>query len=233
MTRPRSETWWYQLLPRIVSDSRGSFRRLRTRGLLATMLSSTLPSSHSYQLAVVAGEPSGRTVATTAGRGGPHEALELGRERRLRHRTKVCKPEQRRPEAAPTARASLGASDQGAGDYTIHNPLQKGTDVYISWYSDGIRVVDASDPTRPREVAFFVPPSANNPVSPSQRGTLTNATQVWGVAVDDSTGLVYASDMNSGLCPRTRGPRGVIRSARLDLGARRLAQPAAGCRCSV
>jgi hypothetical protein len=94
---------------------------------------------------------------------------------------------------------SLGASDQGAGDYTIHNPLQKGTDVYISWYSDGIRVVDARNPTRPREVAFFVPPSANNPVSPSQRGVLTNATQVWGVAVDDSTGLVYASDMNSGL----------------------------------
>ena len=94
---------------------------------------------------------------------------------------------------------SRGASDQGAGDYTIHNALQKGTDVYISWYSDGIRVLDASDPRRPREVAFFVPPSANNPVSPSQRGTLTNATQVWGVAVDDTTGLVYASDMNSGL----------------------------------
>jgi hypothetical protein len=94
---------------------------------------------------------------------------------------------------------SIGASDQGAGDYTIHNPLQKGTDVYISWYSDGVRVVDASDPTDPREVAFFVPPSANNPVSPSQRGVLTNATQVWGVAVDDATGLVYASDMNSGL----------------------------------
>jgi hypothetical protein len=94
---------------------------------------------------------------------------------------------------------SLGASDQGAGDYTIHNPLIVGTDIYISWYSDGIRVVDARNPTRPREVAFFVPPSANNPVSPSQRGVLTNATQVWGVAVDDSTGLVYASDMNSGL----------------------------------
>jgi hypothetical protein len=94
---------------------------------------------------------------------------------------------------------SLGASDQGAGDYTIHNPLQKGTDVYMSWYSDGVRVVDTSDPARPREVAFFVPPSANNPASPSQRGVLTNTTQVWGVAVDDSTGLIYASDMNSGL----------------------------------
>jgi hypothetical protein len=44
-----------------------------------------------------------------------------------------------------------------------------------------------------------VPPSANNPVQPSQRGVLTNTTQVWGVARDESTGLIYASDMNSGL----------------------------------
>jgi hypothetical protein len=36
-------------------------------------------------------------------------------------------------------------------------------------------------------------------VQPSQRGVLTNATQVWGVAYDRSAGLVYASDMNSGL----------------------------------
>jgi hypothetical protein len=94
---------------------------------------------------------------------------------------------------------SAGTKDVGAGDYTIHNPLLVGTDVYISWYSDGVRVVDASVPSLPREVAFFVPPSAKNPVQPSQRGTLTNATQVWGVAYEEATGLVYASDMNSGL----------------------------------
>jgi hypothetical protein len=94
---------------------------------------------------------------------------------------------------------SSGSKDVGAGDYTIHNPLIVGTDLYISWYSDGIRVVDAEDPRNLREVAFFVPPSAKNPVQPSQRGTLTNATQVWGVAYDHSTDLVYASDMNSGL----------------------------------
>ena len=35
-----------------------------------------------------------------------------------------------------------------AGNYTIHNPLVVGTDVYISWYSDGIRVVDGSNPGR-------------------------------------------------------------------------------------
>jgi hypothetical protein len=94
---------------------------------------------------------------------------------------------------------SLGADSQSAGDYVIHNPLVVGADVYLSWYSDGIRVLDASDPRAPREVAFFVPPSANNPVKPSQRGVLSNAPQVWGVAYDEATGLIYASDMNSGL----------------------------------
>jgi len=94
---------------------------------------------------------------------------------------------------------SRGTNDQGAGDYVIHNPLAVGTDVYASWYTDGVRVLDASNPSAPREVAYFVPPSANDPVSPSQRGVLTNATQVWGVAYDDTTGLIYLSDMNSGL----------------------------------
>jgi hypothetical protein len=69
----------------------------------------------------------------------------------------------------------------------------------MSWYSDGIRVVDASNPRVLQEVAYFVPPSANNPVKPSQRGVLSNAPQVWGVAYDEATGLIYASDMNSGL----------------------------------
>ncbi len=86
-----------------------------------------------------------------------------------------------------------------AGDYTIHNPLIAGTDLYISWYTDGIRVVDAADPRRMREVAHFVPPAVNNPVRPSQRGTLTNTMQMWGVAYDEARDLVYASDMNSGL----------------------------------
>ncbi len=93
---------------------------------------------------------------------------------------------------------SLGTGAQGSGDYVIHNPFLVGTDAYLSWYSDGVRVLDTSDPTAPREVAYFVPPAAQNPVKPSQRGVLSNTTQVWGVYVDES-GLVYASDMNSGL----------------------------------
>jgi len=94
---------------------------------------------------------------------------------------------------------SYGQADPGAGDYVIHNPLVVGTDVYLSWYSDGVRVVDTSDPRNPRELAYFVPPAGKDPIKPPQRGTLTNTTQVWGVAVDTASGLVYASDMNTGL----------------------------------
>jgi hypothetical protein len=94
---------------------------------------------------------------------------------------------------------SSGALPLGSGDYTIHNPMIMGTDVYISWYSDGVRVVDASDPRNPEEVAYFVPPAGQNPVKPSQRSTLSQTPQVWGVFVDEASGLVYASDMNTGL----------------------------------
>jgi hypothetical protein len=112
----------------------------------------------------------------------------------------------------------------GAGDYTVHNPFLVGTDVYASWYSDGVQVFDASDEdpvagteeeSLPR-VAFWVPPAVQNPVKPSQRFVLSQMPQVWGVVVEDrrvevpgvtgrcTTGgakscLVYASDMNSGL----------------------------------
>ena len=87
----------------------------------------------------------------------------------------------------------------GAGDYVIHNPLVVGSDVYLSWYTDGVRVVSTKDPRNPTEVAYFVPPAAQQPIKPSQRAVLTNTTQVWGVAVDEATGLVYLSDMNTGL----------------------------------
>ena len=58
---------------------------------------------------------------------------------------------------------SGGGLPLGSGDYTIHNPMLMGTDVYISWYSDGVRVVDASDPASPEEVAYFVPAGGPEP----------------------------------------------------------------------
>ena len=94
-------------------------------------------------------------------------------------------------------RNSLAIGDKAAGDYTIHNPFLVGTDVYISWYSDGVRIVDAENPRNLKEVGYFVPPAGQNPVKPSQRGVLSQTPQVWGVVVED--GLIYASDMNTGL----------------------------------
>jgi hypothetical protein len=94
---------------------------------------------------------------------------------------------------------SLGTDDQAAGDFTLHNNFLVGTTVYQSWYTDGVRVVDASNPRAPKEVAYFVPPAGENVVKPSQRFVLPSTTQVWGVVVDEATYLVFASDMNTGL----------------------------------
>jgi hypothetical protein len=99
---------------------------------------------------------------------------------------------------------SLGIGDTAAGDYTIHNNFLVGKTLYTAWYSDGVRVIDVKDPTRPKEVAFFVPPAGQNPVKPSQRGVLSQTPQVWGVVV--ANGLIYASDMNSGLWILRRTP---------------------------
>jgi hypothetical protein len=84
------------------------------------------------------------------------------------------------------------------GVYSVHNAVVKGDLSYASWYSDGVRVVDLSDPAHPREIASFVPP----PTSPRQtaataQGGRRDMPVVWGVFPWKD--LVLASDMNSGL----------------------------------
>jgi hypothetical protein len=84
------------------------------------------------------------------------------------------------------------------GVYSVHNAVIEGGLEYVSWYSDGVRVVDLSDPRRPREIASFVPP----PSSPRQsaataQGGRRDMPVVWGVYPWKD--LVLASDMNSGL----------------------------------
>ena len=59
----------------------------------------------------------------------------------------------------------------------------------VSWYSDGVRIVNVADPARPREIGFFVPPPRRDPqgfVAAPNRRLPTGR-------------LVYASDENSGL----------------------------------
>ncbi len=81
------------------------------------------------------------------------------------------------------------------GTYTAHNPLVIGNYALVSWFSDGVRLLDLSDPTNPREVDAFVPPAVpdpqNLPIFPP------NAAMVWGVALAGD--VVLISDVHGGL----------------------------------
>jgi hypothetical protein len=83
----------------------------------------------------------------------------------------------------------------GPGAYTIHNTEVNGNRAYSSWYSNGIAAIDLSDPTDPQLVGRWVPPSGKRGARWFGRGPAA----VWGVAIDPSTGIVYGSDMRTGL----------------------------------
>ncbi len=69
---------------------------------------------------------------------------------------------------------------------------------YLTWYSDGLRVVDLSDPTDPKEIGYFVPPATTDPQNHFRgQGRGSAFAMVWSVEIAD--GLIYLSDMNSGL----------------------------------
>jgi hypothetical protein len=81
------------------------------------------------------------------------------------------------------------------GSWEVHNTEVAGRRAYSSWYSHGIVALNVGEPAQPRLVGQFVPPPSDafgdifGPAYPL----------VWGVAIDQGTGLVYASDMRSGL----------------------------------
>jgi hypothetical protein len=77
------------------------------------------------------------------------------------------------------------------GGWSIHNTEVLGDRAYSSWYSHGIVALDVGHPTQPAKVGQFVPP-------PPAGGEPPFAL-VWGVAIDPDTGIIYASDINSGL----------------------------------
>ncbi|MEE9183794.1 MAG: PA domain-containing protein [Acidimicrobiia bacterium] len=72
------------------------------------------------------------------------------------------------------------------GDHTMHNVIVDGDCAYISWYADGMRVVDFSTPTSPTEIAHFVDSPGSN---------------FWGVFLHDidETTYILGSDRDSGL----------------------------------
>ncbi len=87
------------------------------------------------------------------------------------------------------------------GIYSVHNAVLVGSLEYVSWYSDGVRIVDLADPAHPREVGSFVPPPGTPHGTPHGLVQAPDGSAsfplVWGVY--PSGGLAYASDMASGL----------------------------------
>jgi hypothetical protein len=88
---------------------------------------------------------------------------------------------------------TLGPPERGV--FSAHNPVVQGDLLFVSWYADGVRVLDIRDPAAPREVAAWMPPADAAPGA--VRTSLGPDALVWGVAVDGD--LVVASDVNSGL----------------------------------
>lgn len=79
------------------------------------------------------------------------------------------------------------------GGFTLHNPLAIGGQyALVSSYAAGIRLLDLSNPSRPVELASYVPPAVADP-----HDELPTAPIVWGVAKEGQ--IVLASDMNGGL----------------------------------
>jgi hypothetical protein len=88
----------------------------------------------------------------------------------------------------------------GGGTWSIHNTETREDRAYASWYTGGVVALDlapldAPNHANPTMVGRFVPN-----VGASQTGVFPNGLPlVWGVAVDQVSGLVYVSDMTSGL----------------------------------
>jgi hypothetical protein len=74
------------------------------------------------------------------------------------------------------------------GWWTAHNPEVRGNTIYASWYSDGVRVIDISQPSAPREIGFWTGLGAPSNAPP---------VNIWSVVPHGD--LLLVSDMNFGL----------------------------------
>ncbi len=79
------------------------------------------------------------------------------------------------------------------GIYSSHNLIVEDGKAYVSWYADGVLVLDLSDPYRPVEVARYH--EAGLAFEASNGGPQ----DVWGIYKVPGESLLYASDRNGGL----------------------------------
>ncbi len=92
-----------------------------------------------------------------------------------------------------SASPTLISACQPLGTYSVHNVIVETTGnktkAYISWYWDGMLVLDVTDPYNPVEVARFLDNSTND--------GLPN--DFWGVYKEPNSPWIYGSDRNGGL----------------------------------
>lgn len=79
------------------------------------------------------------------------------------------------------------------GTYSSHNVIVEGDLAYVSWYADGVLVLDISDPYHPVEVARY---HERGEQFEEQNG---GPQDVWGVYKEPRSPWIYASDRNGGL----------------------------------
>jgi hypothetical protein len=79
------------------------------------------------------------------------------------------------------------------GTYSVHNVIVEGNKAYFSWYSDGVLVVDISDPYNPVEVARY------HEAGPDFEARNGGIQDVWGIYKEPDKPWIYASDRNGGL----------------------------------
>lgn len=79
------------------------------------------------------------------------------------------------------------------GTYSVHNVIVEGTKAYLSWYSDGVLILDISDPYHPKEIARYHEAGA---AFEARNGGIQN---FWGIYKVVEEPWIYASDRNGGL----------------------------------
>ena len=79
------------------------------------------------------------------------------------------------------------------GTYSSHNVIVEDNKAYISWYSDGVVVIDVSDPANPIEVARYHRSGAE---FEAENGGIQD---IWGIYKIPNQPWIYASDRNGGL----------------------------------
>ncbi len=79
------------------------------------------------------------------------------------------------------------------GIYSSHNLVIEGDKAYVSWYAEGVLVIDISDPYNPVEIARFK--GADEAFEANNGGVQ----DVWGIHKLPGDPFIYASDRNGGL----------------------------------